>query len=107
MDQFVDDGPLTAQDIEAAMRRFKKAVVERMLGPVGFLLLYLVAGMGGNLWAVFLDPMQVSAGASGAIFGIYGALFALSLRRRSETRTLAARWCSWPHTGRTAPSVGS
>ena len=31
LDQFVDDGPLTAQDIEAAMRRFKKALMERAL----------------------------------------------------------------------------
>ena len=32
LDQFVDDGLLTAQDIEAAMRRFKKALIERALG---------------------------------------------------------------------------
>jgi transposase-like protein len=31
LDQFVDDGPLTAGDIEAAMRRFKKALIERAL----------------------------------------------------------------------------
>src|SRR3954462_16034281 len=32
LDQFVTDGLLTAQDIEAAMRRFKKALIERALG---------------------------------------------------------------------------
>src|SRR5260221_11338010 len=32
LDQFVDDGLLTAPDIEAAMRRFKKALIERALG---------------------------------------------------------------------------
>src|SRR3954463_40798 len=32
LDQFVADGLLTAQDIEAAMRRFKKALIERALG---------------------------------------------------------------------------
>jgi hypothetical protein len=32
LDQFVDDGLLTAEDIEAAMRRFKKALIERALG---------------------------------------------------------------------------
>lgn len=52
-------------------------VVERMLGNVGFLVLYVVAGLCGSLWAVYLNPLQVSAGASGAVFGIYGALFAL------------------------------
>ena len=32
LDQFVDDGALTATDIEVAMRRFKKALIERALG---------------------------------------------------------------------------
>lgn len=32
LDAFVPDAPLTAQDIEAAMRRFKKALIERALG---------------------------------------------------------------------------
>jgi transposase-like protein len=32
LDEFVPDGVLTAQDIDAAMRRFKKALIERALG---------------------------------------------------------------------------
>jgi transposase-like protein len=32
LDAFVHDGVLTAQDIDAAMRRFKKALIERALG---------------------------------------------------------------------------
>src|SRR5262245_56271301 len=32
LDEFVQDGVLTAQDIDAAMRRFKKALIERALG---------------------------------------------------------------------------
>jgi len=32
LDQFVPDGPLTAADVEAATRRFKKAIIERALG---------------------------------------------------------------------------
>lgn len=32
LDQFVADGPLTAQEIDVAMRRFKKALIERALG---------------------------------------------------------------------------
>jgi transposase-like protein len=32
LDAFVPDAPLTAQDIDAAMRRFKKALIERALG---------------------------------------------------------------------------
>ena len=30
--QFAPDGPLTAADVEAATRRFKKALIERALG---------------------------------------------------------------------------
>ena len=32
LNQFVPDGPLTAADVEAATRRFKKALIERALG---------------------------------------------------------------------------
>jgi hypothetical protein len=32
LDQFGRDGPLTAEDVEAATRRFKKAIIERALG---------------------------------------------------------------------------
>jgi putative transposase len=32
LDQFVPDGPLTAQEVDAATRRFKKAIIERALG---------------------------------------------------------------------------
>jgi putative transposase len=32
LDQFAPDGPLTAAEVEAATRRFKKALIERALG---------------------------------------------------------------------------
>lgn len=56
-------------------------LVERMLGNVGFAVLYLTAGIAGGVLALYLNPVQIHAGASGAIFGVYGALFALLLRR--------------------------
>lgn len=58
--------------------------VERMFGNLGFLVLYLVSGIGGGLLALYLDPMQIHAGASGAIFGVYGALLAMLLRERES-----------------------
>jgi rhomboid protease GluP len=51
-------------------------MVERMFGNVGFLALYLISGIGGGLLALFTDAMVVHAGASGAVFGVYGALLA-------------------------------
>ena len=58
--------------------------VERMFGNVGFLALYIVSGLGGGILAMYLDPLQIHAGASGAIFGIYGALLAMLLRARGS-----------------------
>jgi membrane associated rhomboid family serine protease len=66
-------------------------LVERMLGSIGFFATYLVAGVAGALVAVAMHPISVEAGASGAVFGIYGALIAiLVIERKSvppEVRT--------------------
>lgn len=47
--------------------------VERLYGNIRFLIIYLVAGFGGSLASLIITP-SVSAGASGAIFGCFGAL---------------------------------
>jgi membrane associated rhomboid family serine protease len=54
--------------------------LEAFLGPVRFLALYLVAGLGGNVAAYVFQPHALSAGASTAIFGLFAALF-LVLRK--------------------------
>jgi rhomboid protease GluP len=59
-------------------------LVERLLGNVGFLLLYLVSGLVGSVASLLWNPMMVSAGASGAIFGVFGALVAVGLRQRGS-----------------------
>jgi rhomboid protease GluP len=60
------------------------AWVERMYGHGRFVLLYFGAGLFGNVCSIVFQKGQVvSGGASGAIFGLYGALLAyLWLRRR-------------------------
>lgn len=52
--------------------------LERALGHIKYLILYLFSGIGANWISMMIgnkDPMVVSAGASGAIFGVIGGLF--------------------------------
>jgi membrane associated rhomboid family serine protease len=50
--------------------------LEAALGPARFLALYLVSGIGGNVAAyLFSDPRATTAGASTALFGMFGGLF--------------------------------
>lgn len=64
---------------------YQARVVERLFGPVGFLVIYLVAGLGGGIASLLTSAGNaVAAGASGAVFGVYGAFGAFLLLRRSE-----------------------
>ena len=57
--------------------------VEVMLGRSRFLSLYLVAGLAGSVSSYLFSPgNSVSAGASGAIFGVMGAYVVLAHARR-------------------------
>jgi len=51
--------------------------VEAALGRARFALIYFVAGLAGSAGALILSPNSVTVGASGAIFGVLGALFVL------------------------------
>jgi len=59
--------------------------LEDWLGPVRYLLLYLVAGIAGSAGALIASPDAVTVGASGAIFGILGAAIVLE---RQQTYVL-------------------
>jgi membrane associated rhomboid family serine protease len=49
-------------------------ILERSLGPSRFILLYMIAGLTAGLSSLFFNVYVISAGASGAIFGLYGYL---------------------------------
>jgi rhomboid protease GluP len=57
--------------------------VERVYGSARFLIIYLLAGLYGSLVSFAIGP-PLSAGASGAIFGLLGVMVAY-LRRHRET----------------------
>jgi len=58
--------------------------VERMLGRAEYLALYLASGLVGGLVSLALHPLAVGAGASGAVFGMFGAFTGVLLVRRKR-----------------------
>lgn len=56
--------------------------VEPLCGAWRYLLFYVVAGLCGSLASSLVHPRIVSAGASGAIFGLYGIVLGFALRHR-------------------------
>ena len=64
-------------------------LVERLFGSTRFAVIYLLAALSGSVASGLVDPLRNSAGASGAIFGVYGALLAfLAVRRADIPRTM-------------------
>lgn len=59
-------------------------LVERLYGNAFFLILFLTAGVTGSVASVLWNPNVLSAGASGAIFGVYGGLLAYLLLQRKS-----------------------
>jgi membrane associated rhomboid family serine protease len=56
--------------------------VEVLLGKARFLVLYLLAGLGGSVASYLLSPANIlGLGASGAIMGLIGAYIVIGLRR--------------------------
>ena len=66
--------------------------VEEYLGPLRFALLYLVSGLAGSAGALVADPRGVTVGASGAIFGILGAMMILEWNVTGRLAGQAATW---------------
>ncbi|MBX3227288.1 MAG: rhomboid family intramembrane serine protease [Labilithrix sp.] len=66
------------------------AVVERAMGPWRFLLVYVLAGLGGGASCALFSPNAVTAGASGAMFGVIGSLLAIRYRTLGSFAAFAA-----------------
>jgi rhomboid protease GluP len=63
---------------------YQVAIVERLLGRAEFFALYFAAGLVGGLASVATHPDTVSLGASGAVFGMFGAFAAIMVVRRKQ-----------------------
>jgi len=63
--------------------------LEVRLGPLRFVGLYLLAGLGGNVAAyVFTAPNQPAAGASTAVFGLFAAAIVVNRRLKLDISAL-------------------
>ena len=80
--------------------------LERTVGKLKYLLIYLLGGMGGNLLCLFLEldsaDFAVSAGASGAVFAVMGAMIYAVIRGRGHIEDLSAISSTW-YSGRCDP----
>jgi membrane associated rhomboid family serine protease len=63
--------------------------LEEAIGRLRFIGLYLVAALGGSVCSyLFIDPRILGVGASGAIFGVFGAFFVIARSRRADSTTI-------------------
>ncbi|MEV0382971.1 rhomboid family intramembrane serine protease [Nonomuraea sp. NPDC050643] len=64
--------------------------LERAFGHTRYLALYLLSALGGSVLGLWLDPLNVTTlGASGAVFGMFGAVFIVGRRLNLDVRGIA------------------
>ena len=66
-------------------------LVERAFGHVRFLVIYVLAGLSGSVASYLFNPIAVGLGASGAVFGVMGALAAFFVALRGVSGGMARR----------------
>lgn len=57
-------------------------LAERLYGNAGFVALYVFAGLCGSCASLYWNQQAIGGGASGAVFGVFGALLAYVMRER-------------------------
>jgi membrane associated rhomboid family serine protease len=68
---------------------FLGPMLERVLGRIWFLTVYLISALAGSatvMW--FSDPTTMTLGASGAVFGLIGALLVITFKTGGDMRTV-------------------
>lgn len=69
--------------------------LERAVGRIKYIIIYLLSGIGGSLVSLAVaysnDKFVVSAGASGAIFGVMGALLFVVISNKGRLETMTTK----------------
>ncbi len=68
--------------------------LEQEMGMVKYTVLYIIAGLAGNILSmlqeIYAEEYAISAGASGAIFGVIGAMLWVVIRNNGQLGTLTS-----------------
>ncbi len=69
--------------------------IEKDMGTIKLVILYIISGMLGNILSIagdfYSQEFVVSAGASGAVFGLVGGLLAMAIKNRGNIEGLGIR----------------
>jgi rhomboid protease GluP len=80
--------------------------VERLYGSLRFVVLYAASGLAGNLMSLAIHGSHaVSGGASGAIFGVFGALLIALWNERQQLHAAEFKWLFWGAAGFAVASI--
>lgn len=63
-------------------------IVEMMIGPARMVAIYFAAVIGAGLTVYYFNYAEPTLGASGAVFGLFGAMAAIGIRFGSRGRAL-------------------
>lgn len=58
--------------------------VEYVFGRKKYLIIYLMGALGGSVFSYIFSPSSISVGASGAIFGLLGAMLIFGVKHRDK-----------------------
>ena len=69
--------------------------LEPVVGKIKFILIYLLGGLGGNIFSFIMEMKSadyaVSAGASGAVFAVMGAMLNVVIRNHGRIQDISVR----------------
>lgn len=58
--------------------------IEMIFGKLKYVVIYILSGISSSLFSYYLSPSPLSVGASGAIFGLLGAILAFAIKERDR-----------------------
>ena len=67
-------------------------MLERIVGPLAFIAVYLTAGVFSSLFTLSVFPIAVGTGATGAVAGVYAFMLAVSVWGVSQQPRLVLPW---------------